>query len=204
MAVVGGGVVGAAVLYWLARRGVGALLLEAEDGLALQASGTNSGILHTGFDSTPGELETQLLLRSAELRPAVLEELGIPVLRCGAILEPHAPKHRRFDPAVLKNLAVKEQGTPEELLEEAVQRAGLTPNTAVICANPFRENERVDSGRRRDHRRDGGRRRHPLRGRRQRRWASRGRARGARGRRGDRHLPAQGRVLRVRSACPAA
>ena len=88
VAVVGGGVVGAAVLYWLARRGVGALLLEAEDGLALQASGTNSGILHTGFDSTPGELETQLLLRSAELRPAVLEELGIPVLRCGAILEP--------------------------------------------------------------------------------------------------------------------
>src|SRR5438874_1581836 len=88
VAVVGGGVVGAAVLYWLARCGVGALLLEAEDGLALQASGTNSGILHTGFDSTPGELETQLLLRSAELRPAVLEELGIPVLRCGAILEP--------------------------------------------------------------------------------------------------------------------
>jgi glycine/D-amino acid oxidase-like deaminating enzyme len=54
VAVVGGGVVGAAVAYALARRGVAAMVLEAEDDLALGASGTNSGILHTGFDSTPG------------------------------------------------------------------------------------------------------------------------------------------------------
>jgi selenocysteine-specific elongation factor len=45
----------------------------------------------------------------------------------GAVLEPHAAKHRRFDAAVLENLTVKEQGTPAELLEEAVQRSGLTP-----------------------------------------------------------------------------
>ena len=38
----------------LARRGVAALLLEAEPELALGASGTNSGILHTGFDSHAG------------------------------------------------------------------------------------------------------------------------------------------------------
>jgi glycerol-3-phosphate dehydrogenase len=86
VAVIGGGVVGAAVIYALARRGVSAVLLEAEPELALAASGTNSGILHTGFDSTPGELETRLILRAAELRDAVLEELGVPVLRCGAVL----------------------------------------------------------------------------------------------------------------------
>jgi glycerol-3-phosphate dehydrogenase len=86
VAVIGGGVVGTAVAYALARRGVSAALLEAEDELALAASGTNSGILHTGFDSTPGELETQLILRAAQLRDALLEELGVPVLRCGAAL----------------------------------------------------------------------------------------------------------------------
>jgi glycerol-3-phosphate dehydrogenase len=86
VAVIGGGVVGAAVTYALARRGVSAVLLEAQDELALAASGTNSGILHTGFDSTPGELETRLILRAAELRDAVLDELGVPVLRCGAVL----------------------------------------------------------------------------------------------------------------------
>jgi len=90
VAVIGGGVVGAAVTYALARRGVSAVLLEAHDELALAASGTNSGILHTGFDSTPGELETRLILRAGELRDAVLEALGVPVLRCGAVLRPRA------------------------------------------------------------------------------------------------------------------
>jgi glycerol-3-phosphate dehydrogenase len=88
VAIVGGGVVGAAVAYTLARRGVSAVVLEGREELGLAASGTNSGILHTGFDSTPGELETRLILRSAALRDAVLAELGVPVLRCGAVLTP--------------------------------------------------------------------------------------------------------------------
>ena len=95
VAVIGGGVVGAAVAYTLARRGLAPVLLEAEDALALGASGTNSGILHTGFDSTPGELETQLILRSAALRDAVLDALGVPVLRCGAVLRPRRRERAR-------------------------------------------------------------------------------------------------------------
>ena len=71
-----------------AGRGVESLLLEAETGLALGASGTNSGILHIGFDSSPGELETRLILRAAELREQLLGDLGVPVLRCGARLSP--------------------------------------------------------------------------------------------------------------------
>lgn len=82
--VIGGGVVGAAVTLALARRGVDVMLLEAERELGLAASGTNSGILHTGFDSPPGQLETRLILRSAELREEMLPALGVPVLRCGA------------------------------------------------------------------------------------------------------------------------
>jgi glycerol-3-phosphate dehydrogenase len=85
--VVGAGVVGAAVALALVRRGASVVLLEAEPEPGLAASGTNSGILHTGFDSTPGELETRLILRSAELRDEVLDALGIPVLRCGAVLD---------------------------------------------------------------------------------------------------------------------
>jgi glycerol-3-phosphate dehydrogenase len=91
--VIGGGVVGAAVTLALARRGVDVLMLEAEAELALGASGTNSGILHSGFDSTPGELETRLIRRSGELRDEVLSRLGVPVLRCGAEVRP-APAQR--------------------------------------------------------------------------------------------------------------
>jgi glycerol-3-phosphate dehydrogenase len=86
VAVVGGGVVGCAVTLALARSGVAVALLEAEPELGLAASGTNSGILHTGFDSTPGELETELILASSALRDPFLDALGIPVLRCGALM----------------------------------------------------------------------------------------------------------------------
>jgi glycerol-3-phosphate dehydrogenase len=82
--VIGGGVVGAAVTLALARRGAQTLLLEAEEDLGLAASGTNSGILHTGFDSSPGTLETRLIRRSAELRDETLQALGVPTIRCGA------------------------------------------------------------------------------------------------------------------------
>lgn len=93
--VIGGGVVGAAVAHALARRGVEATLLEAEDELALGPSGSNSGILHTGFDSPPDELETRLILCSAALRDAFLAQLGVPVLRCGAVLTPHGDEESR-------------------------------------------------------------------------------------------------------------
>jgi glycerol-3-phosphate dehydrogenase len=86
--VIGGGVVGVSVLLALARRGVDALLLEAEPELGLCASGTNSGVLHTGFDSPPGALETRLILRSGELREEVIDALDPPLLRCGAVMRP--------------------------------------------------------------------------------------------------------------------
>jgi len=95
VAVIGGGVVGCAVAHALSRFGVGAILIEAERELGLGASGTKSGILHTGFDSVPGELETELILRSAELRDPVLALLRVPVIRCGAELRPNGDAERR-------------------------------------------------------------------------------------------------------------
>jgi glycerol-3-phosphate dehydrogenase len=105
VAVIGGGVVGTAVALAMARRGADTVLYEARDELGQAASGTNSGILHTGFDSTPGELETRLILRAAELREEVLPALGVPVRRCGALVrgvEPlnGVPATRRPDGAL--------------------------------------------------------------------------------------------------------
>lgn len=114
--VIGGGVVGCAVAHALARRGVGSLVLEAEPGLALGASGTNSGILHTGFDSTPGELETRLILRAAELRETLLDELGVPLLRCGALLSPRDADERAAVARLAANAAGN--GVAAELRED--------------------------------------------------------------------------------------
>jgi glycerol-3-phosphate dehydrogenase len=110
VAVIGGGVVGCAVAHALARRGVELVLLEAELGLALGASGANSGILHTGFDSIPGELETRLILRAAALREELLDELGVSVWRCGAVLTPGGEEER----AAVARLAENARGNGVE------------------------------------------------------------------------------------------
>ena len=104
--VVGAGVVGCAVALALARRGVSVILLEAEPAPGFGASGTNSGILHTGFDSPPGELETDLILRSAPLREPLLAELGLPLLPCGALLTPLEDSQRETVAALADNARV--------------------------------------------------------------------------------------------------
>jgi glycerol-3-phosphate dehydrogenase len=103
--VIGAGVVGCATALALARRGVSVALLEAEAAPGLAASGTNSGILHEGFDSDPGQLETELILRSAKLRPPVLAALGIPVLRCGGVMKPRNATQRDAIAALAENAA---------------------------------------------------------------------------------------------------
>jgi glycerol-3-phosphate dehydrogenase len=104
--VVGGGVVGCACALAFARRGAEVELREARDALGLAASGTNSGIVHTGFDSKPGELETALILRAAELRPEVIETLDVPFEARGAELIPRSDD----DAAVVRGLYENARG----------------------------------------------------------------------------------------------
>ena len=84
--VIGGGVIGCAVLLELATRGIEAILVEAEPDVGEGASKANSAIIHTGFDAKPGTHEARLLRRSAERWPQLLEALGVPSLACGALM----------------------------------------------------------------------------------------------------------------------
>jgi glycerol-3-phosphate dehydrogenase len=105
VAVVGAGVVGSAVALALARRGIAVSVLEAEVEPGLGASGTNSGILHTGFDSPPGELETELILRSASLRRPLLAGLRVPLTPCGALMKPLTARERKAVAVLERNAA---------------------------------------------------------------------------------------------------
>jgi glycerol-3-phosphate dehydrogenase len=156
--VIGGGVVGCAVALALARRGADTVLLEGEDELALWASGTNSGILHTGFDSGPGELETELILRAAQLRDPVLEALGIPVIRCGATLRPRDDAERAKVAALAANaaangveVALHPDGTldvPGETVTDPVAYTRALAAAAQACGADVRVATRVTDLRR--------------------------------------------------------
>ncbi len=84
--VVGGGVIGCAVLYELTRRGVQAVLVEAQSDLGEGASKANSAIVHTGFDTKPGTIEARLVARARALWPELAEALSVPFVAVGALM----------------------------------------------------------------------------------------------------------------------
>ena len=86
VAVVGGGVVGTAVFRLLAEHDLSVVLLESRADVGAGTSKANTAILHTGFDATPGSLESRLVARGWQLLRDYAPGAGIAVEETGALL----------------------------------------------------------------------------------------------------------------------
>jgi glycerol-3-phosphate dehydrogenase len=86
VAVVGGGVVGAAVARLLSHHRLSVVLLEAGADIGAGTSKANTAILHTGFDATPGTAEARLVARGYELLRHYAGRANIAVEETGAVL----------------------------------------------------------------------------------------------------------------------
>jgi glycerol-3-phosphate dehydrogenase len=125
--VIGGGVVGCAVLRELALDGVEALLLEAEPSIGEGTSKANSAIVHTGFDAKAGTVEATMLRRAAAIWPQLVEELSIPFLEIGALMLAREEGDRERLAEVSRGAAAL--GIETELLDAAAVRT-LAPYVA--------------------------------------------------------------------------
>ncbi|RZS77538.1 glycerol-3-phosphate dehydrogenase [Motilibacter rhizosphaerae] len=84
--VIGAGIVGSAIARTLAGYRLRVALLDARDDVGEGTSKANTAILHTGFDASPGTLESRLVHEGYHLLAAYAQETGIPVERTGALL----------------------------------------------------------------------------------------------------------------------
>ncbi len=84
--VIGAGIVGSAIARRLAGYRLSVGLLDARDDVGDGTSKANTAILHTGFDATPGTLESRLVREGHHLLSAYARATGIPVERTGAVL----------------------------------------------------------------------------------------------------------------------
>ena len=146
VAIVGGGVVGAAIARELSRFELRCTLLEAGPDVGAGTSKANTAILHTGFDAKPGTLESRLVRRGAELLDSYASEAGIPVERTGALLvawnraeaaeldgivkRSHANGYRP-----IRRLGLDELRRVEPNLGPGALEALEVPDEAIIC--PF-------------------------------------------------------------------
>jgi (S)-2-hydroxyglutarate dehydrogenase len=87
-AVVGGGILGAAVAHRLTETGVAdrVTILEKEPGLARHQTGRNSGVVHAGLYYTPGSLKARLCRRGVGLLREFCAEHGIRYHAIGKVL----------------------------------------------------------------------------------------------------------------------
>ena len=86
VAIIGAGVVGAAIARELARFDLSILLIDAKSDVGAGTSKANTAILHTGFDTVPGSLESRLVSRGYFLLRDYAREVGISYETCGALL----------------------------------------------------------------------------------------------------------------------
>lgn len=86
VAIVGGGVIGAAIARELTRWNLSIALLEKEEDLAKHASGRNSGMVHAGLAPPPGSKKAWYNVRGNEMYTQVAAELGVKLSRPGELV----------------------------------------------------------------------------------------------------------------------
>ena len=86
VAIIGAGVVGAAIARELAQYQLNSIVIEADADVGAGTSKANTALFHTGFDAPPGSLEARLLKRSIERLKDYTRESGIPIEYTGGIL----------------------------------------------------------------------------------------------------------------------
>ncbi|RPH73422.1 MAG: FAD/NAD(P)-binding oxidoreductase [Hyphomicrobiales bacterium] len=86
IAVIGGGVVGLAILRRFAMSGLRCVLLERGADILSGASKGNSALLHTGFDAPAGSLELACMQAGYEEYLAIRDRLNLPLLESAALV----------------------------------------------------------------------------------------------------------------------
>jgi L-2-hydroxyglutarate oxidase LhgO len=86
IAIIGAGAVGCAIARELSRYDIKVVLLEANSDVGMGTSKASTAIWHTGYDATPGSLESVLLKRSYPLLQEFMPEVGSPFELVGGLL----------------------------------------------------------------------------------------------------------------------
>ncbi len=98
-AIIGGGIIGAAVALTLTERHPGAdlVLIEKETGWGRHQTGRNSGVIHSGIYYPAGSLKAALCREGGDALVAFCEQHGIPCRRTGKVI---VATHEREVPAL--------------------------------------------------------------------------------------------------------
>lgn len=123
LAVIGGGVVGLAILRRFAMAGLKTILLERGSDILSGASKGNSALLHTGFDAPPGSLELACMTAGRAEYLAIREALNLPLVESGALVVAWSEGERAALPAIQAKAVTNGVADVALLSQTALRRA---------------------------------------------------------------------------------
>jgi len=142
--VIGAGVVGGMCARTLTRQGLGVLILEKENDVAMGATKANSAIVHAGFDAKEGSLKAKLNVRGSEMMAEVCKDLGVKYINNGSLVIAFNEEEMQTVNELLvrgnangvKNLEVVDAGKLKEMepnISPNVMGALYAPTGAIVC-----------------------------------------------------------------------
>lgn len=132
-AIIGAGVVGAMMARELSKYRLKTVVLEKENDVAMGASRANSGIVHAGYDCTPGSLKAKLNVEGAAMMEDICKALGVKFKRNGSLVIGFDEEDRKGIEILLEK--GRKNGVKVEFLDKAGVKA-VEPNigSKVTCA----------------------------------------------------------------------
>jgi glycerol-3-phosphate dehydrogenase len=115
--VIGSGAVGCSITRELTKYHLTVIAVDKNPDIGGRASKSNSAIIHTGYDASPGSLESELVVAANPMYDSIAADLEVPFSRIGAILPAITDEQYGMLPA-LKEKAFKNRVYDVEFLSK--------------------------------------------------------------------------------------
>lgn len=123
--IIGAGAVGCAIARELTKYQISVLVVEKNEDVGGDASKSNSAIIHTGYDASPGTLESQLVVAANPMYDSLTRQLDVPFSRIGAIL-----------PAITQEQFEKLPGLKEKAFNNRVYDVEYLTDAELLAMEP--------------------------------------------------------------------
>jgi glycerol-3-phosphate dehydrogenase len=142
--IAGAGVVGGFIARELSRFELRIALLEKGNDVASGSSKANSGIVHAGYDCTPGTLKALLNVRGSRMMESLARELDVPYKKTGSLVIGFGEKDReQLERLMQKGIANGVEGLEildgsrlkelEPQIADGATHALYAPTAGIIC-----------------------------------------------------------------------
>jgi glycerol-3-phosphate dehydrogenase len=146
--IIGGGIIGCAIAYELAKFKLVTYLIEKEPELCFGATGANTGLIHAGFNPKPRSMKARFNLEGNNLYSKLATELNVPYKRIGALVLAKTEAEQKMLDALIKRgtdngvkglkiLTKKQLHEFEPMLNQNIIAGLLAPSAGIISPYEF-------------------------------------------------------------------